>query len=225
LTRAEVGDPSSPLLFNRLSAAAKSPHHLKEGPPIPTLPEVTIGIEGAPPPVRGLSGYSYRRAPRYCEKSQGEARRRTRHSAHRRCRVREKTMVEGQKLVERAIDQRSCASRGPPITGLSGTGNYSGFAPEKLTTLPHFSISSAMSLPKLAGEPGSGAPPTSAMRALIRGSAKAATIPLFSDDQLRLGNLACFGKAHHRHEKRAPVTIKLAGCRPTRWVAGYRLNT
>ena len=124
MTRAEVGDPSSSLLFNSLSAGAKSPHHLKEGPPIPTLPEVTIGIEGAPPPVRGLSGYSYRRAPRYCEKSQGEARRRTRHSAHRHCRVREKTMVEGQKLVERAIDQRSCGreSRGPPITGLSGTG-------------------------------------------------------------------------------------------------------
>ena len=127
MTRAEVGDPSSPLLFNSLSAGAKSPHHLKEGPPIPTLPEVTIGIEGAAPPVRRLSGYSYRRAPRYCEKSQGEARRRTRHSAHRRCRVREKTMVEGQKLVERAIDQRSCGreSRGPPITGLSGTGPHS----------------------------------------------------------------------------------------------------
>src|SRR5215467_10348294 len=51
LTRAEVGDPSSPLLFNSLSAEAKSPHHLKEGPLIPTLPEATIGIEGAPPPV------------------------------------------------------------------------------------------------------------------------------------------------------------------------------
>jgi hypothetical protein len=57
LARAEVGDPSSPLLFNSLSAGAKSRHHLKEGRPIPTLPEVTIGMEGAPPPVRGLSGY------------------------------------------------------------------------------------------------------------------------------------------------------------------------
>lgn len=45
MTRDEVSDPSSHLLFNSLSARAKSPHHLKEGPPILTLPEVAIGIE------------------------------------------------------------------------------------------------------------------------------------------------------------------------------------
>jgi hypothetical protein len=79
VTRVEVGDPSSPLLFNSLSAGAKSPHHLKE-PPIPTLPEVTIGIEGAH--LGSSPGYAYRRAPRYCVKSEGQARRRTRHRAH-----------------------------------------------------------------------------------------------------------------------------------------------
>ncbi len=36
----------------------------------------------------------------------------------------------------------------------------------------------------------------------------AATIPQFSDDQLWLGNAACFGEAHHRHAESAPVTIK-----------------
>ena|SRR6266436_1743995 len=36
----------------------------------------------------------------------------------------------------------------------------------------------------------------------------AATIPQFSDDQLWLGNVTCFGEAHHRHAESAPVTIK-----------------
>ena len=38
--------------------------------------------------------------------------------------------------------------------------NHSGFAPESLMTFPHFSVSSAMSLPKSAGEPGRTAPPS-----------------------------------------------------------------
>ena len=37
--------------------------------------------------------------------------------------------------------------------------DQSGFAPANLTTLPHFSVSSAISLPKSAGEPGSTVPP------------------------------------------------------------------
>src|SRR5262245_21316921 len=37
--------------------------------------------------------------------------------------------------------------------------DHPGFAPENLTTLPHFSISSAMSLPKSATEPASTMPP------------------------------------------------------------------
>src|SRR5262249_59013927 len=41
-------------------------------------------------------------------------------------------------------------------------------------TLPHFSVSSASSLPKSAGEPGSTVVPTSANDALILGSARAA---------------------------------------------------
>ena len=51
--------------------------------------------------------------------------------------------------------------------------DHSGLMPANLTTLPHFSVSSAMSLPKSAGEPGSTVPPRSASRALILGSARA----------------------------------------------------
>jgi len=47
-------------------------------------------------------------------------------------------------------------------------------------TLPHFSVSSAISLPKSVGEPGSPVPPRSAIRALIFGSASASFISLFN---------------------------------------------
>ena len=58
--------------------------------------------------------------------------------------------------------------------------HQSALAPENLTTLPHFSISSAMSFPKSAGEPKSGVPPRSASLAFILGSARAALISLLS---------------------------------------------
>ena len=51
--------------------------------------------------------------------------------------------------------------------------NQSTFAPESLTTLAHFSVSLAKKLAKSMGEPGSGVPPNSAIRAFIFGSAKA----------------------------------------------------
>jgi hypothetical protein len=41
----------------------------------------------------------------------------------------------------------------------SDSADHSGFAPENLTTFAHFSVSSAMNLPKSAGVPGSGVPP------------------------------------------------------------------
>jgi hypothetical protein len=47
-------------------------------------------------------------------------------------------------------------------------------------TLPHFSVSSAMSLPKSAGVIGIGTPPRSAKRAFILGSARPSLICLFS---------------------------------------------
>src|SRR5262245_51197700 len=47
-------------------------------------------------------------------------------------------------------------------------------------TLPHFSVSSAMSLPKSAGEPASTVPPRSARWAFMLGSSRAALISLLS---------------------------------------------
>jgi hypothetical protein len=63
----------------------------------------------------------------------------------------------------------------------------SGLAPEALTTLPHFSVSSAMSLPKSAGEPAKTVPPRSVSRALILGSKRAALISLFSLSMIAAG--------------------------------------
>ena len=54
-------------------------------------------------------------------------------------------------------------------------------------TLPHFSVSSAMSFPKSAGEPPSTVPPKSASRALIFGSARAALISLLSLSTISAG--------------------------------------
>jgi hypothetical protein len=47
-------------------------------------------------------------------------------------------------------------------------------------TVPHFSVSSAMSLPKLVGDPASTVPPSSASPAFSLGSARAAFISLLS---------------------------------------------
>src|SRR5215813_5357147 len=66
------------------------------------------------------------------------------------------------------------------LWNMSSRLDHSGFAPENLITLPHFSVSSAISLPKSAGESASTSPPRSTMRAFIRGSARAALISLLS---------------------------------------------
>src|SRR5262249_13231526 len=53
--------------------------------------------------------------------------------------------------------------------------------------LPHFSVSSAVSLPKWLGGPGSTVPPRSTRRALILGSARPALISLLSPFTISLG--------------------------------------
>jgi hypothetical protein len=58
--------------------------------------------------------------------------------------------------------------------------DYSAFMPANLTTLAHFSVSAAMSLPKSTGEPASTVPPNSASRAFILGSVRATLISLLS---------------------------------------------
>src|ERR1700716_3192763 len=66
-------------------------------------------------------------------------------------------------------------------------GRYSALAPENLTTLAHFSVSSAMILPKSAGEPTATMPPRSAIRALNLGSASAALTPLLMTSMISAG--------------------------------------
>src|SRR6516225_11998799 len=58
--------------------------------------------------------------------------------------------------------------------------DHSGLMLANFTTLAHFSVSSTMSLPKSAEEPGSVVAPNSASRAFILGSARAALTSLLS---------------------------------------------
>ena len=57
---------------------------------------------------------------------------------------------------------------------------HSGLSPANFTTFADFSVSSAMNLPKSAGEPGCAVAPNSASRAFILGSTRAALISLLS---------------------------------------------
>ena len=66
---------------------------------------------------------------------------------------------------------------------------HSALMPANLITLPHFSVSSAMSLPKSAGESESAVAPKSASCALILGSARAALISLLSLSTISAGVL------------------------------------
>src|SRR5262249_56704879 len=82
----------------------------------------------------------------------------------------------------RFVPQADIRNAAPAIrrTGFMEYRVHSGLMPANLITLPHFSVSSAMSLPKSAGETTSGVPPKSESRALILGSARAALISLLS---------------------------------------------
>src|SRR6185437_2382599 len=68
-----------------------------------------------------------------------------------------------------------------------GGHSHCGLMLAALITLPHFSVSSAMSLPKSAGEPPSTVPSRLASRALNFGSASAALISLLSLSTISAG--------------------------------------
>src|SRR5215472_6892697 len=70
---------------------------------------------------------------------------------------------------------------------LDGLPRHSGLMLADRITLAHFSVSSAMSFPKSAGEPTNGVPPRSASRALILGSARPALISLLSLSMISAG--------------------------------------
>jgi hypothetical protein len=60
----------------------------------------------------------------------------------------------------------SCGSRNSGLWNVRpGLQDHSGLMLAARITLPHFSVSSAMNLPKSAGEPGNAIPPRSASRA------------------------------------------------------------
>jgi hypothetical protein len=68
-----------------------------------------------------------------------------------------------------------------------GRADHSALMLRARMTLPHFSVSSTMSLPKAAGEPGRTVPPRSASRDFILGSARPALISLFSLSTISAG--------------------------------------
>src|SRR5262245_56460113 len=75
--------------------------------------------------------------------------------------------------------------------------DHSALMPANFTTLPHFSVSSAMSLPKSAGEPGSPVPPNSASRVWILGSRRLALISLLSLSMISVGVLFAAPTPYH----------------------------
>src|SRR4029077_20024838 len=80
-----------------------------------------------------------------------------------------------------------------PITDVTeywlGLPRHSGLMAANFTTLPHFSVSAAMSLPKSAGEPPIAIPPDSASRVLNAGSPRPALISLLSRSMISAGVL------------------------------------
>src|SRR5215510_1593562 len=64
---------------------------------------------------------------------------------------------------------------------------HSDLMPANLITLAHFSVSSAISFPNSAGDPGSVTPPRSARRAFILGSSRAALTSLLSLSTISAG--------------------------------------
>src|SRR5262245_19807848 len=68
-----------------------------------------------------------------------------------------------------------------------GLPHQSGLMLAARITLPHFSVSSAISLPNWTGDPGNGVPPRSARRAFILGSSRAALTSLLSLSTIAAG--------------------------------------
>src|SRR5262249_16648130 len=106
------------------------------------------------------------------------------------------------------IDGGAASRRSRPRPGASqeprnerqgrGQSVYCGLIPAALITLAHFAVSSAMSLPKSAGEPASTMPPMSQSRAMILGSARPAFVSLLRASTIAAG--VSLGAAMPNHE-------------------------
>src|SRR5262249_15421005 len=75
----------------------------------------------------------------------------------------------------------------PAFGSITLSGFHSGLMLAARITFAHFSVSSARSFPKSAGESASTSPPMSASRAFILGSASAALISLLSLSTISVG--------------------------------------
>src|SRR5262245_43526983 len=94
--------------------------------------------------------------------------------------------VSGHQIFDR--QQSSGGIRGTGVTEYwIGFSRQSALMFAARITLPHFSVSSAISLPNWAGDPGSGVPPRSARRAFILGSSRAALTSLLSWSTISAG--------------------------------------
>src|SRR5262249_52185605 len=84
---------------------------------------------------------------------------------------------------------RASDIRGTDVTEYfaGGRADHSALMLAARITLPHFSVSSAISLPNWAGDPGSGVPPRSARRAFVLGSSRAALTSLLSWSTISAG--------------------------------------
>src|SRR5439155_24645119 len=90
----------------------------------------------------------------------------------------------GAVLVKRA-DMTALVSRNERLWNVRR--HHSALMPAARITLPHFSVSSAMSLPKSAGEPGRTVPPRSPNRAFILGSARPVLVSWLSFSTISVG--------------------------------------
>src|SRR5262245_37850216 len=79
------------------------------------------------------------------------------------------------------------SARSPSQPNPGGCRSYSGLMPANLITLANFSVEPETSFPKAAGEPASTEPPSSAIRALIFGSARPTLISLLSLSMISAG--------------------------------------
>src|SRR6266571_5140050 len=84
----------------------------------------------------------------------------------------------GPETREHRAHQPAAAAEKPGM--FRATARHSTLAPEETTTLAHFAVSAAMTLPKSCGVPLIGLPPSSARRASILGSARARFVSALS---------------------------------------------
>src|SRR5262249_52379965 len=93
----------------------------------------------------------------------------------------------GHSLTAAQCHERSLPLFAERVLRNIGSGYQSALMLRARMTLPHFSVSSAMSLPKSAGETTSGVTPKTASRAFILGSARPALISLLSLSMISAG--------------------------------------